>query len=52
MKHHRQNVEVTFKVDGTVVLVETDVASKELPKVVVRAVEDRYPGSTVRGASW
>ena len=50
MKHHRQNVDVTFKVDGTVVLVETDVPAKELPKVVLRAVEDRYPGATVRGA--
>ena len=38
MKHHRQNVDVTFKVDGTVVLVETDVPAKELPRVVLRAV--------------
>jgi hypothetical protein len=50
MKHHRQNVDVTFTVDGTVVLVVTDVPAKEVPKVVRRTVEDRFPGATVRGA--
>jgi hypothetical protein len=50
MKHHRHDVDVTFKVDGTVVLVETDVPAKEVPKVVLRAVEHGYPGATVRGA--
>jgi hypothetical protein len=50
MKHHRRNVDVTFKVDGTVVLVETAVPAKELPKVVRRAVEHRYPGACVMGA--
>ena len=50
MQHHRHNVDVTFKVDGTMVLVETDVPAKELPKVVLRAVEHRYPGATLRGA--
>jgi hypothetical protein len=50
MKHRRHNVDVTFKVDGTVVLVETAVPAKELPKVVLRAVEHRYPGASVRGA--
>ena len=49
MTHHRQSVDATFKVDGTVVLVETDVPAKELPKVVLRALEDEYPGATVRG---
>ena len=51
MTHHRQNVDVTFEVDGTVVLVETDVPAKELPKVVLRAVVDRYPGAAVRARS-
>jgi Putative beta-lactamase-inhibitor-like, PepSY-like len=50
MKHHRQIVDVTFQADGTVVLVETDVPAKELPKVVRRAVEQKYPGATLRGA--
>ena len=50
MKHHRHNVDVTFKVDGTVILVETAVLGKKLPKVVLRAVEQRYPGASFRGA--
>src|SRR3982074_1857498 len=50
MKHHRHNVDVTFEVDGTVVQVETTVPAKELPKVVLRAVEHRYPGASVMSA--
>jgi hypothetical protein len=50
MKRPRHKVHVTFKVDGTVVLVETAVPAKELPKVVRRAVEHRYPGASVMGA--
>jgi hypothetical protein len=42
---------VTIEGDGTVVLVETDVAAKELPKEVRRAVEHRYPGASVRGTA-
>ena len=38
MKHQRHNLDVTFKGDGTVVLAETAVPAKELPKVVLRAV--------------
>jgi hypothetical protein len=49
MKHHRHDVDVIFKADGTVVQVETAVPEKELPKVVRRAVEHRYPGASVRG---
>ena len=51
MKHHRHNLDVTFRGDGTVVLVETAVPRKELPKVVLRAVEHRYPGASFRGAA-
>ena len=51
MMHRRHNVDVIFKVDGTVVLVETDVPAKEVPKAVLRAVEQSYPGATVRGRS-
>jgi hypothetical protein len=51
MKHHRHDVDVTFKVDGTLVLVETTVPGKELPKVVWRTVEHRYPGASFGGAN-
>jgi hypothetical protein len=50
MKHQRHDVDVTFKGDGTVVLVETAVPKKELPKVVLRAVANQYPGATLRHA--
>jgi hypothetical protein len=50
MKHHRHDVDATFKADGTVVLVQTAVPGKELPRVVLRAVERRYPGANFRGA--
>jgi hypothetical protein len=50
MKHHRHDMDVTFKADGTVVLVETAVPAKELPQVVLRAVEGKYPGASIRGA--
>jgi len=50
LKHHRHDVDVSIEADGTVVLVETAVPAKELPKVVRRAVEHRYPGASVMGA--
>jgi hypothetical protein len=50
MKHNRHDVDATFKADGTVVLVQTAVPAKELPKAVLRAVEHRYPGASFRGA--
>ena len=50
MKHHRHDVNATFKVDGTVVQVATAVPAKKLPEVVRRAVEHRYPGASVMGA--
>jgi hypothetical protein len=50
MKHQRHDLDVTFKGDGTVVLAETAVPKKELPKVVLRAVAHQYPGASLRGA--
>jgi hypothetical protein len=50
MKHQRHDLDVTFKGDGTVVLVETAVPKKELPKVVLRAVAHQYPGASLRHA--
>ena len=50
MKHQRHDLDVTFKGDGTVVLAETAVSKKELPKVVLRAVAQQYPGASLRHA--
>jgi hypothetical protein len=51
MKHQRHILDVSFKDDGTVVLAETDVPKKELPKVVLRALAREYPGASLRGAN-
>jgi hypothetical protein len=50
MKRQRHNVNVTFKGDGTLVLVETALPKKELPKLVLRAVAHEYPGASLRHA--
>jgi hypothetical protein len=50
MKHQRHDLGVTFTGDGTVVLVETDLPKKELPRAVLRAVALQYPGASVSGA--
>jgi hypothetical protein len=50
MKHKSHDLDVTFKGDGTVVLAETAVPKKELPKVVLRAVAQQYPGASLRHA--
>ena len=50
MKHQGHDLNVTFKDDGAVVLVETDLSKKEVPRAVLRAVALEYPGASVRGA--
>jgi Putative beta-lactamase-inhibitor-like, PepSY-like len=50
MKHRSHDLDVTFKDDGTVVVVETAVTKKEVPKVVLQAVAKQYPGASLRGA--
>lgn len=48
MTHEGHNMDVSFKEDGTLVVVETQLAVKELPSSVVNAVEAKYPHSKVR----
>jgi hypothetical protein len=50
MRRQGRTVDAIFEVDGTVVLVQTDVPAKEVPKVVLKAVERTYPGASLRGA--
>jgi hypothetical protein len=47
MTHESHRMDVTFKGDGTLVLVETRVAEKDLPANVLQAVRDKYPGSKI-----
>jgi hypothetical protein len=50
LKQQRHSLDATFKDVGTVVLVETAVAKKELPKVVLRAAAQLYPGASLKHA--
>src|SRR4029077_21120441 len=41
--HKEHKMDVTFKPDGTLVLVETEVSQAELPAAVLQAVKGKYP---------
>jgi hypothetical protein len=45
--HKEHKMDVTFKSDGTLVLVETEVPEKELPAAVLQAVKDKYPDAKI-----
>jgi uncharacterized membrane protein YkoI len=47
MTHEDHKMDVTFQEDGTLVLVETEVAEKDVPAVVLKAVKDKYPGGKI-----
>jgi hypothetical protein len=46
--HEGHKMDVTFKEDGTLVLVETQLRESDLPGRVLRAVKDKYPGARIR----
>ena len=48
MKHDGRNMDVTFKEDGTLVLVETAIPEKEVPEAVMKAVMGKYPGAKLK----
>jgi len=48
MKHDGRNMDVTFKEDGTLVLVETAIAEREVPEAVMKAVRGKYPGAKLK----
>ena len=50
MKHQRHSLDATFKDDGTMVLVQTAIPKKELPKAVLRAAAQLYPGASLKQA--
>jgi uncharacterized membrane protein YkoI len=45
--HEGHKMDVTFRENGTLVLVETVVSENDVPGVVTRAVTDKYPGAKV-----
>jgi uncharacterized membrane protein YkoI len=48
MRHDGHNMDVTFQEDGTLVLVETALSEKEVPRVVLEAVKGKYPGAKLK----
>jgi uncharacterized membrane protein YkoI len=47
MTHEDRKMDVTFQEDGTLVLVETEIAETELPAAVTRAANEKYPGAKI-----
>jgi uncharacterized membrane protein YkoI len=47
LKDKGQNIEATFKPDGTLVSIEKEIALKDLPKAVAEALDAKYPKATV-----
>jgi uncharacterized membrane protein YkoI len=48
MKHDRHNMDVTFRDDGTLVLVETALKETEIPEIVMKAVKEKYPDAKLK----
>jgi uncharacterized membrane protein YkoI len=48
MTHEDHKMDVSFEEDGTLVLVETEVAENDLPAAVLGAVKDKYPGAKIK----
>lgn len=48
LRHQGRKYEMDIKEDGTVMEVEKEVASADVPAAVARAVQVKYPGATVK----
>ena len=47
MTHEGHRMDVTFRPDGTLVLVETEIPEADLPEAVTKAVKGKYPGARI-----
>jgi uncharacterized membrane protein YkoI len=47
MTHENHNMDVTFQENGTLVLVESQLAENEVPDAVMKAVQGRHPGAKI-----
>ncbi|MCE9532711.1 MAG: PepSY domain-containing protein [Planctomycetes bacterium] len=50
IKNKGQKIEVTVDEDGKIVEIEKEIAAKDLPKVVLDAIEKKYPKATITKA--
>ncbi len=50
LKDKDQKIEVLCKPDGTIVEIEKEIAAKDLPEAVTKAIEEKYPKATLKKA--
>lgn len=48
LKDNNQNVVVVLGADGKIAGIEKEIDAKDAPKVVVKALEDKYPKATIK----
>ena len=48
IKHKARNIDVTLTQEGEVLSIEKEIGAKDLPKAVVKALEDKYPKATYK----
>jgi uncharacterized membrane protein YkoI len=47
LKHEGRKYEMDIKADGTIIEIEKEVAAKDLPEAVTKALEAKYPKATI-----
>src|SRR5712692_3063332 len=48
LKHEGRKYEMDIKEDGTIVEIEKEIASKDIPEAITKAVKKKYPTSTIK----
>jgi uncharacterized membrane protein YkoI len=48
LKHNGRKYEMDVKEDGTILEIEKEVKAKDVPAAVIKAVEAKYPGATIK----
>jgi hypothetical protein len=48
LKHEGRKYEMDIKEDGTIIEIEKEVAAKDVPEAVTKAVAGKYPGASIK----
>jgi uncharacterized membrane protein YkoI len=48
IKHKDQKIDVTLSPEGEILMIEKEIAAKDLPKAVAKALENKYPRATYK----
>ncbi len=48
LKHKGRKYEMDIKEDGTIIEIEKEIASKDVPKAITKAVLGKYPKATIK----